>query len=60
MQSTEQYLNIKEAAVYLGINQVTLSNWIRQDVAPPYIKYGKRKKFRLDDLADYKANGKKG
>jgi len=60
MQINERFLNIKEAASYLGINQVTLSNWIRQEVAPPFIKFGKRKMFRAADLDDYKVNGKKG
>jgi excisionase family DNA binding protein len=57
MQKNKDLLSVEQAAQYIGVHRVTLFKWLREGIAPPRIKIGKRKKFRLVDLDKYKNEG---
>lgn len=47
----DNYINIEEAAQYLGIKPVTLRNWIKkEDNNLPAHKVGKQWKFKRSEL----------
>lgn len=50
-QFDDNYINIEEAAQYLGIKPVTLRNWIKkEDNNLPAHKVGKQWKFKRSEL----------
>lgn len=50
-QFDDNYINIEEAAQYLGIKPVTLRNWIKkEDNHLPAHKVGKQWKFKRSEL----------
>jgi excisionase family DNA binding protein len=50
-QFDDNYINIEEAAQYLGIKPVTLRNWIKKgDNNLPAHKVGKQWKFKKNEL----------
>lgn len=50
-QFDDNYINIEDAAQYLGIKPVTLRNWIKkEDNNLPTHKVGKQWKFKRSEL----------
>ena len=46
----DKWINIEEAAEYLGVKPVTLRGWIRNDKGIPAHKIGKQWKFKCSEL----------
>lgn len=53
-----KWINIEEAADYLGIKPVTLRGWIRNDKGIPAHKIGKQWKFKCIELDAWVKSGK--
>ena len=51
--SSEQSLNVPQAAEYLGIHPRTLDNWRSQHRGPRYIRLGRRIVYRVGDVEAY-------
>jgi len=56
--STDNYINIEEAAEYLGVSVVTLRNWIKKYNDMPAYKIGKLWKFKRTELDVWIKSGK--
>ncbi len=57
--SKDNYINLDDAAEYLGIKPVTLRNWIKkQDSSIPAHKVGKLWKFKRSELDEWVNSGK--
>ena len=54
----DNYINIEEAAEYLGIKTVTLRNWIKSNDSLPAKKIGKQWKFKKSELDEWINSGK--
>ncbi len=54
----EKWINLDEAAAYLGVKPVTLRNWIKKDVGLPAHKIGKLWKFKCSELDKWVTSGK--
>ena len=52
------WINIDEAAEYLGIKTVTLRGWIKKDSTLPAHKIGKQWKFKKSELDEWVKSGK--
>lgn len=50
-------MNQQQAADYLQIDRRVLYNWLRDGCAPPFIRFGKRRRFKKDDLDAYLQQG---
>lgn len=48
-------LKTDEAAEELGLSPRTLEGWRRRGEGPPYLHFGRRVKYRIEDLEAYKA-----
>ncbi len=48
--SNEKWINIDEAAEYLGVKPGTVRGWLRKDKGIPAHKIGKQWKFKLSEL----------
>ena len=55
---TDKWINIEEAAEYLGIKAVTLRGWIRNGKDIPAHKIGKQWKFKYAELDQWVKSGK--
>lgn len=55
---TDKWINIEEAADYLGIKAVTLRSWLRNGKEVPAHKIGKQWKFKRSELDDWVKSGK--
>ena len=56
---TDKWINIDEAADYLGIKPVTLRSWIRHGrEGLPAQKIGKQWKFKISELDEWVKSGK--
>ena len=54
----DNYINIEEAAQYLGVKPVTLRNWIKKDGNNlPAHKVGKQWKFKRSELDSWIISG---
>jgi len=54
----DKYIGIDEAAEYLGIKQVTLRSWIRNEKKGlPAQKIGKQWKFKKSELDEWVKSG---
>ncbi len=53
----DNYINLDEAAEYLGIKPVTLRNWIKKTDIPAR-KIGKLWKFKRSELDEWVKSGK--
>lgn len=53
----DNYINLEEAAEYLGIKPVTLRNWIKKTDIPAR-KIGKLWKFKRSELDEWVKSGK--
>jgi predicted site-specific integrase-resolvase len=48
-------LETVHAADELGLSARTLEGWRRRGEGPPYLKFGRRVKYRIEDIEAYKA-----
>lgn len=55
---TDKWINIDEAAEYLGIKPATVRDWIRKKKDIPAHKIGKQWKFKCDELDEWVKSGK--
>lgn len=53
----DNWINIDEAAEYLGIKTVTLRGWIKKDKTLPAHKIGKQWKFKKSELDEWVKSG---
>ena len=54
----DKWINIDEAATYLGVKSVTVRDWIRKDKGIPAHKIGKQWKFKIYELDAWVKSGK--
>ncbi len=58
-KTIDNYINLEEAAAYLGVKPVTLRNWIRNNNNDlPAHKVGKMWKFKRVELDEWINSGK--
>lgn len=50
---SDKWINIDEAAEYLGIKTVTLRGWIKNDSSLPAHKVGKQWKFKCSEIDEW-------
>ena len=59
MNLQENYINLEEAAVYLGIKPATLRSWIKDpDNEVPAHKVGRMWKFKRSEIDEWINRGK--
>ena len=56
--ANDKWINIDEAAEYLGVKPGTIRDWIRKDKGIPARKIGKQWKFKCSALDEWVASGK--
>jgi len=56
--TNDKWINIDEAAAYLGVKSVTVRDWIRKDKGIPAHKIGKQWKFKVSELDAWVKSGK--
>ena len=56
--STDKWINIDEAAEYLGVKAGTIRGWIRNNKGIPARKVGKQWKFKCSELDKWIESGK--
>ena len=54
---SDKWINIDEAADYLGVKPVTLRGWLRKDTGVPAHKIGKQWKFKRCELDAWVQSG---
>jgi excisionase family DNA binding protein len=54
----DNWINIDEAATYLGVKPVTVRGWIRKGKGIPAHKIGKQWKFKISELDAWVKSGK--
>ena len=54
----DRWINIAEAAIYLGVNKDSIRNWIKKDSGIPAHKIGKQWKFKKSELDEWIKSGK--
>jgi len=54
----DNWINIDEAATYLGVKAVTVRDWIRKGKGIPAHKIGKQWKFKVSELDAWVKSGK--
>ena len=54
----DNWINIDEAATYLGVKSVTVRDWIRKDKGIAAHKIGKQWKFKVSELDAWVKSGK--
>lgn len=52
-QLQDKWIGLDEAAKYLGIKQVTLRKWIKDDKEVPAYKIGRLWKFKCSELDEW-------
>lgn len=57
-KSPEKWINIDDAAEYLGVKVGTIRSWIRNDKGIPAQKIGKQWKFKCSELDKWIKSGK--
>ena len=59
MNLQENYINLEEAAVYLGIKPATLRSWVKDpDNEVPAHKVGRMWKFKRSEIDEWINSGK--
>jgi excisionase family DNA binding protein len=53
MDGSRNFLNVGQAAEYLGVSPASLRNWSDQGRLPVYRTPGGQRRFRLSDLDDF-------
>lgn len=56
--TNDKWINIDEAAAYLGVKSVTVRDWIRKDKGIPAHKIGKQWKFKVSELDAWVKSGR--
>lgn len=56
--TTDKWINIEEAAEYLGVKPATIRDWIRKGKDVPTQKIGKQWKFKCSELDEWVKSGK--
>ena len=56
--TVEKWINLEEAAEYLGVKPVTVRNWLRKSNGIPAYKVGKQWKFKRSELDQWILCGK--
>ena len=56
--SNDKWINIDEAAEYLGVKPGTIRDWIRKEKGIPARKIGKQLKFKCSELDEWVSSGK--
>lgn len=56
--NNDKWINIEEAADYLGVKTVTIRDWIRKNNGIPAHKVGKQWKFKKEELDAWINSGK--
>lgn len=56
--NNDNWINLEEVAIYLGVNKDTIRNWIRKDKGIPAHKIGKLWKFKKTELDEWVKSGK--
>ena len=54
----DNWINIDEAAEYLGVNKDSIRNWIKRSTEIPAHKIGKQWKFKKSELDEWVKSGK--
>lgn len=54
--AAEQLFGIEELSEYLGIPVATLYKWNHTGDGPPYLKIGRRVKYKLTDVTEWVNN----
>ena len=57
-QVKDNYINIEEAAEYIGVSVITVHGWIRRKNDFPTHKGGKLWKFKKAELDEWVSSGK--
>lgn len=57
-QLNDKWINLEEAAEYLGIKPVTLRGWVKNKSDLPAHKIGKKWKFKCSELDAWVQSGK--
>lgn len=57
-QLNDKWINLEEAAEYLGIKPVTLRGWVKNKSDLPARKIGKKWKFKCSELDAWVQSGK--
>lgn len=55
---SDSWINIEDAAEYLGVKPVTLRGWIKKKNGIPAHKIGKKWKFKCSELDEWVKSGK--
>lgn len=53
----DKWINLEEAADYLGVNKDTIRNWIRKGTGIPAHKIGKLWKFKKSEIDNWIISG---
>lgn len=54
----EKWINIEDAAEYLGVNKETIRSWIKKGTDIPACRIGKQWKFKRSELDAWVKSGK--
>lgn len=57
IENNDKWINLEEAADYLGVNKDTIRNWIRKATGIPACKIGKLWKFKKSELDEWVKSG---
>ena len=57
---SDNWINIEEAAAYLGVKSVTVRNWIKKENGIPAHRIGKLWKFKRTELDAWVKSGRAG
>jgi hypothetical protein len=50
---TKEYVNTEELAAHLDVAEQTLCHWRCRREGPPFIKVGRRIRYRVSDVEDW-------
>lgn len=56
--TNDKWINIEDAAEYLGVKSATIRDWIRKGKDVPAQKIGKQWKFKCSELDEWVKSGK--
>ena len=53
MEATQRFLNVSEAAEFMGVSAASLRKWSDEGLVPVYRTPGGQRRFSADDLARF-------
>jgi excisionase family DNA binding protein len=53
MEETTRFLNVGQAAAYIGVSAASLRNWSNEGLVPVYRTPGGQRRFSTDDLDEF-------